>query len=205
MNHLKKTVPVGALVIALMATVGVGSAAAEQSTFCKANETPCGSGNHYPSGSTFVLKSKGPFRWVSYILGSVQIRKFECQEGEFKGQTSTTGGSAQTVEVAFKEQFIFACGGPITTNQLMKMKFAWTSGTMNGSALTSGLDYTFDGTGGPCRYNGEVKGTLTGGNPAVLDFNEVPVTVSGSGCGTTATFDGEFEVSTPKPLYVSNG
>src|SRR6476660_8819754 len=126
MNHLKKASIIGVLVFALMATAGVGSAAAEQSTFCKANETPCGAGNHYPSGSTFVLKSKGPFRWVSYILGTVQVRKFECQEGEFKGQTSTTGGSAQTVEVSFKEQFIFICGGPITTNQLMNMKFNWT-------------------------------------------------------------------------------
>jgi hypothetical protein len=205
MNHLKKLWVVGVLALAVMATAGVGSAAAEQSTFCKANETPCGSGNHYPSGTTFVLKSKGPFRWVSYIFGSIQMNKFECQEGEFKGQTSTTGGSAQTVEVAFTSQFIFVCGGAISTYQYMNMAFNWTSGTMNGAALTTGLDYGFTTSKGKhCRYNGAVTGTLTGGSPAVLDFNEVPVTVS-ENCGTTATFDGEFEVSTPNPLYVSNG
>lgn len=204
MNYLRKMCVVGVLVLAVMATAGVSSAAAEQSTFCKANETPCGTGNHYPSGTSFVLKSKGQFRWISYVLGEVQIRKFECLSGEFKGHTSTTGGSAQTVEVTFTEQTLVACGAAITTVQLMKMKFNWLSGTMSGSALTTGLDYIFDHSSGSCRYSGEVTGTLTGGNPAVLDFNQVPVTVSGAGCGTTATFDGEFEVSAPSPLYVSN-
>ncbi|HEU5062516.1 MAG TPA: hypothetical protein VFT79_05105 [Solirubrobacterales bacterium] len=211
MNHLKKLGIACLLAVAAMAVGGAGSAAAAQSTFCKVNETPCKSGNHYPSGTEFVLKSTGPIKWVSSFEGEPTLQ-VTCESAEFKGKTSTTGGSAQTVEVAFTTQFLSNCGQcGITTLQTAKMKFNWVSGTMDASVTTTGLEYRFNCKTilgeVSCTYGGEIKEktTLTGGNPAVLKFEAAPVTASGGlPCGNQAELTGEFDVTTPKPLYVSN-
>ncbi len=209
MHHLKKLGFVCLMITAAVAVAGASSAAAEQSVFCKVNETPCSAGNRYANGTEFVLKSKGPLKWVGYFEG-IQVRKVECQSAEFKGKIVNAGGSTETAEVAFTTQLLSNCGGcSITTLQSAKMKFNWISGTMNGSLTTNGFEYGFTCSSTYCVYGSEIKGsTLIGGNPASVAFAEaaIPV-VSGSGlaCGKTAKFSGEFEVSTPKPLYVSNG
>jgi len=194
-----------------LAAVGAATAAAEQSTFCKASETPCKAGNHYPSGTEFVLKSKGAIKWIAESEGE-QLYKVECTGAEFKGKTTTTGGSSQTVETAFSSQILSSCNCSFATLQLAKMKFNWTSGTMNASVRTTGLEYSFtcQTIFGPitCAYGGEIKEgiTLTGGNPALLTFKEAPVPkTSGTFlCGTQAKLSVEFEVVKPTPLYVSN-
>ena len=204
MKHLKKACIVGALVLAVMATVGVGSAAAGQSTFCKANETPCGSGNHYPVEADVVLAGKGAVKWV------MPLRTIECSGAKFQGDVTKTGGSSEEGEISFHTQNFFSlCNCPFNTLENAKMDVAWTSGTMNGTVTTTGFSYRFTCSGVPCAYGGEIKEgtTLTGGNPAVLVFKEasVPKIEGGFLCGTEAKLSGEFEVSAPKPLYVSNG
>jgi hypothetical protein len=204
MNHLKKASIVGVLVLAAMATVGVGSAAAAQSTFCKANETPCGSGNHYPVEADVVFTGKGAIKWV------MPLRTIECSGAKFLGDVTKTGSSSEEAEISFHTQtFSNLCNCPFSTLENAKMKVDWTSGTMNGSVITTGFAYSFTCSGVTCAYGGEIKeGTvLTGGNPAVLAFNKasVPKISGGFLCGTAAELSGEFEVSTPKPLYVSNG
>jgi hypothetical protein len=210
MNHMRKFVVGCAVAVLAFAFAGVGTAAAEQSTFCKANETPCASGNHYASGTEFVLKSKGAIKWATNAEGL----KYEvsCTGAEFKGKTTTTGGSSETVEVSFTSQFLSGCNCSFSTLQLAKMKFNWTSGTMNASVTTNGLEYSFTCETAlgqvTCAYGGEIKegATLTGGNPAVLTYKEAPVpkTAGNFLCGTQAKLSVEFEVAAPKPLYVSN-
>jgi len=202
MKHLRKLGVGCLLAVATLAMAGTASASAEQSTFCKVNETPCSSTNHYPTGTEFTLTAKAPLKWVGYLFG-VEYMTTECGEGKYVGKTTTTGGSAQAVEVTFTSGVVGFCNrSPIITLQAPKMKFEWTSGTMSASVTTKGFSYQF----GQCRYLGEeVKEgtTLTGGSPATLTFKEAPM--KAEGCGNTAKFSGEFEVLAPKPLYVANG
>jgi len=200
MKHLKR-LGIGCLLATVaLAIAGSASASAEQSTFCKVNETPCSSLNHYPSGTSFTLTAKGSLKWVSYLFG-VEYRKFECVGGKFEGKTTTTGGSAQAVEVSFTSVVVGLCSSSVITLQVPKMKFNWTSGTMNASVTTTGFSHQF----GECKFLGEeIKEgtTLTGGSPAVLTFKEAPM--KAEGCGMSGKFSGEFEVLAPKPLYVSS-
>jgi hypothetical protein len=200
MKHLKRFGIGCLLATAALAIAGSASASAEQSTFCKVNETPCSSLNHYPSGTPFVLTAKGTLKWVSYLFGA-EYRKFECVGGKFEGKTTTTGGSTQAVEVSYSSVIVGSCTSAVVTLQVPKMKFNWNSGTMNAAVTTNGFSYQF----AECRFWGEeIKEgtTLAGGSPAVLTFKEAPV--KPEGCGTTAKFSGEFEVLAPKPLYVSS-
>ena len=92
------------------------------------------------------------------------------------------------------------------------MKFNWLSGTMNASVKVTGLEYRFNCETifgeSVCTVGDEFEEgvTFTGGNPAVLKFEAAPTAVSGPffPCGTSAKLSVEFDVVTPKPLYVSN-
>lgn len=211
MNYLKKMGIAAMLAVAAMAIVGAGNAAAEQSVFCKVNETPCASANQYPEGTEVLLTSKGSIKWVSEEGGEFSYQQ-ECWGADFKGEITAAGGEAETVEVSFTSQFLSGCRCPLSNLQNAKMKFNWTSGTMNGSVTSQGPEYSFHcntilfGTH-TCVFGGEIKEgvTLTGGNPAILAINEAPVEVTGSTfpCGSQATLSVEFEVEKPNPLYVS--
>jgi hypothetical protein len=212
MDYLKKIGTAVLLAVAAMAIMGAGSAAAEQSVFCKVNETPCASGNQYPKGTEVVLKSKGAITWTTYVEKE-KIKSFSCLGAEFKGETTATGGSTETVGVTFHTQLLSSCTCPFETIRNAKMKFNWVSGTMNATVTSEGPDYRFV-CSGPifgthhCTFEGDFQEgiTLTGGNPAILAFKEAPVqqVTGGLPCGTEARLNVEFEVSTPKPLYVSN-
>jgi len=155
-------------------------------------------------------QSKGAIKWATNAEGL----KYEvsCTGAEFKGKTTTAGGSSEPVEVSFSSQFLSGCNCSFATLQLAKMKFNWASGTMNASVTTTGLEYSFTCETAlgqvTCAYGGEIKEgtTMTGGSPAVLAYKEAPVAkTSGSFlCGTQAKLSVEFEVAAPKPLYVAN-
>lgn len=216
MRYLKRFALVCLLLAAVMAVAGVSTAAAEQSTFCKVDETPCSAGNHYPSGTEVVLRSKGTMKWVNEE--EVEGMPFflfvaECKEAEFRGSTSTTGSGTSPVEIAFSTQTFSSCSGcSFVSLKLPKMKVNWTSGTMNGSVTSQGPEYTFTCSTIfgkiDCAYGGEIKEgvTMTGGNPALLTFKEAPLakTSGFEGCGTQVKLSVEFEVAAPKPLYVSS-
>ncbi len=218
-----KKIALGCLgAVAVLAFAGVGTAAAEQSTFCKSNETPCSASNHYSEGTEFVLKLTGQLKFEAWEVGEEEegtgskILEFGCQTEEFKGSTATTGSSTKAVEVAFTSHSL-PCGGvlcPMTASQNPKMRFDWINGTMDSSVVAKGMEYTLDCTtlyaGFKCAWAGEMtKGiTLKGGNPAVLVFKEAPLPKAAGTtyplCGTEVRVSGEYEVAAPNPLYVSS-
>jgi hypothetical protein len=200
MTYLRKIGAALAVVAAAMAMTAA-AASAEQSTFCKVDETPCKSSNHYSTGTEYVMKSKGAIKWV-YTAAT-----FLCEGAEFEGKTANTGSSTEAVEMVNHTQFLWSCSAPFDTLSGARMKVDWTKGTMNGTVKVTGLEYAFT-NGTNCRYGGEIKEgvTMTGGSPALMTFKEAPVPKISGGflCASAAKLSVEFEVTTPKPIYVSN-
>ncbi|HEY8502167.1 MAG TPA: hypothetical protein VIL21_05740 [Solirubrobacterales bacterium] len=211
MEHLERLALVCLLITAMLAVIGAGTASAEQSTFCKANETPCEPGNHYPAETELALQSTGYLVFTTENAEGLQYWSFVCEEFELEGSTTTTGSSTEPVEVAFVPQFFSNCSCATVTLQAGNMKIDWTSGTMSGTGVAEGVQISWgcDFKGGPdCAYGGAVNEgiTLTGGNPAVLSFEKAQLAKISGGifCPAFGRLSVEFDVVSPTPLYVSD-
>jgi hypothetical protein len=155
-------------------------------------------GTQLPAGTTIHAVSKG-----HSVLDSL-IGKIECNS-TLQGKTSNASGA--TIEAAISTFTFGAC--TTATVHVIKsgsLKIASTGGG-NGSVTSTGAEWTVVTFGIHCIFstNNTSIGTITGGNPAVLNISAtMPVTgTSGPFCGTSAPWTGSYEITTPNPLFVS--
>jgi hypothetical protein len=173
--------------VAIMALVGAGSASA--TTMCKKNESPCSSANQWPSGTKFTAVSS-----EALLTGSLEVH---CAS-TIELTTNATSGSplAGTVN-ALKWT---SCGGgctSATTTTLPSGSLEASSGG-NGTMTAEGAVVELK----PClgfftcvatASNASLAFTGGSGGSEAADAkataSNVPVSISGFGCGTSGTWN----------------
>jgi hypothetical protein len=192
---------------ALMAFIGASSASA--TALCKTNNTPCPVEWHYSIGTeihasldpetTAILKTTG---------GAIENT---CNTSTVKGTTSTTGGSSETVKGSVAVAGLTFGGCTNTTDVLEggELEIHHIAGTMNGTLTAKGFKVTLVLAGVSCVYTAGAAtdlGTVTGGTMATMDVNAGVSKAEGSFlCPSTATWEAKYTVTSPEPLYVSEG
>lgn len=208
MRYLKAFAVAMVATMALISLAGAGSASAA-ATLCSKNEALCAVGNTYGIGTKLELNlvagSKAVFEAAMF--------KVECKKSEIKFtyEDKSTGGNptGKLSTLTFAECGA-GCGVKVTAGSVE----ITTEGTVsNGNGFlntTSSTEFTIECNGSSCilltRATGQGLGPIAGGAPAKLtvasgipwkagDDNEVV-------CGQAVKWEGEYEVTSPKPLFV---
>jgi hypothetical protein len=201
MKYLRIVASAAVVAMALMALVGPGTASA--TALCKnsANTTTCS--EKYGAGTEIKFTNEGTETLTTAFQNN------ECSESTFHG-TITVAVGIVTIGVAFLRRI---CHCPTTVLKNGSLSITHILGTDNGTVTSSGLEMTTScstifGTV-HCIYstNGTHTGTLTGGNPANLTISSanLPRLTTNALCDESANLDGTYKVSTPAPLFVSEG
>jgi hypothetical protein len=189
--------------LALMALVGAGTASATK--LCKENKSPC------PAGSTIAAGTalKGQQVAGTKSVFTTSLLTVECSGSTIEGKTTTAGGAGTAVKGEITSVLWSGCvsslGGACTTSAL---GLPWTSevtgsggsGTMTINKAAGKFVCTVT-----CEYEASSLAlTATGGNPAVVKAEKASFKKKGGSflCPATATWTSQYEITTPKPLFV---
>ena len=224
MKHLKILGLVVVAAAALMAMVGASTAAAE-TTFCKANETPCSESNMIP-GTQNIKAILATGTKVTAVAGFATVT---CEEAvaEGKASTTTTTPSGPISKMTFgkcKDSLGRNCDVIVSETSpgaFGILQVHAIAGTMNGNLTASGFTVTVHCFNKPltseaatstniCRYSGTITAgiTLTGGDPASGGAVNASVPIEQPSdfiCASPGKITGSYTVSEPNPLWVSPG
>jgi hypothetical protein len=193
-----------ATALVIVMSIGVGSASATE--FCSTNTSPC-TGTMYGPGT----KISGKLTTGKTATLTNGITNVICSEGSMAGQMTSTGGAGLT-----------PISGEVTS-------VTWTKCvTASGTACTvtvNGLPWKLTGektgentfkvvvSGSPgvtvvcgflinCTFS-QTSLTLSGvnGSPARVTATAVGLNASGGFCPKTASYDAEYDITAPNPLY----
>jgi hypothetical protein len=204
MKHLKILGLALVAALAVMALAGAASASAK-SILCSTNTNPC-TGTKYGTGTklTSNLKS-GTVATLTTSIGNVV-----CKKSTVSGVTTNGEGTGEITGLTFTE---CSLGSTSCTVSAVNLKYSATAITGTGGngtlTVTPG-----SGIGNPgasvvcgsfinCTFSSsDISLGVTGGNPAIISANGVVLNRSGGICPSTSTWDAEYEVTSPKPLFL---
>lgn len=189
---------------ALMAFVGAGTASAE-TTLCKVTETPCSSTNMYPVGTE--IKSSLVAGTKAVLTPAGELPTIECEASAVEGKTETT----TTPEGKISTLSFTKCNQTVETVETGKLQIHYDA-EHNGTLTASGVRVRVKALFGAlsCDFGGEVNAglTVTGGAPAKVDATATIPMIQKTGsinCPESAVWHAEYNVTSPNPLYISNG
>jgi RHS repeat-associated protein len=187
----------------LIAVAVFGTANAGATTLCSANASPC-LGTEYQAGTTIeAALVSGTSSTMLSNLGNVV-----CTSSTMAGKTTTSGGEGKAVE------------GTVTSLTFSGCKLGETSCTVTAVNLPYAASATApetlsledeEGVGASVKCSFFVNCTFTtknakfqvvGGNPAKAKANGIEMERKGTLCPSTSLFDAEYEIQTPKPLFL---
>jgi hypothetical protein len=197
---------------ALMAVMGVSSAAANSETaLCKVNQTVCPAASQYPAGTHFEAKLVPNTEAI--LKGNVEVK---CKKSTVTGFTRTQTSKplhGEITHLAFEE--CSGCKkvtslnlpytatlthlGPGTSSLTVEPR---AGGGGNPSATLQECPFGLHCTASTPSITLDVTNTASG-TPRIKAVNEVLNMSGGFGCGTTATWNAEYEIVTPHPVYVA--
>jgi hypothetical protein len=192
------------LAVALMA-FGAGSASATK--LCSVNSSPCPAGNTYGKG-TSIKTQLAPGAKSTMSSGFVTVT---CSESTMSGKTTNEGGSgAVTGEISSATWK--SCTSSLGSCTASSLKTPWpaeVTGSGGNGTLTvqhPGAKFTCGGT--TCEYEASKASiSVSGGNPAKAKASSISFSKIGGGflCSSTASWSGEYEVTSPNPLFIVSG
>jgi hypothetical protein len=200
MKYMKMLGLAAVAAAALMAFVGAGTASA--TVLCKTSTLTTGcaaAGQDYGANTTVEATLNG-----SAILEAGGFIEDTCTGSTIKGKTTNTGSSTETVSGNASSLTWSNCTFPTKTIKLGTLEIHYTSGD-NGTLTASGFEVTIEQFFGSCVYKSGTAnnlGTLKGGSPATIAISTT-VTGSGFGCPSTATWNANYTVTNPNPLFIS--
>lgn len=204
MKYLKMLGLAAVAAAALMAFVGAGTASAT-TTLCKATESACSSTNMYPVNTE--IKAKLVAGGKAVLTNSGELPTVECSKSEVEGKTETTTTPEGNIsKLTFEE-----CNQTVEVLEKGKLQVhydAEDNGTLTATGVRVRVKALFGSLS--CDFGGTVSSglTVTGGTAPKMDATAVIPMIQETGfieCPETATWHAEYEVTTPKPLYISNG
>jgi hypothetical protein len=201
MKHLKMLGLTLLAALAAMALMGVGTASATR--LCPENKSPCAA--PYKKGTSIKAQLvKGTKSVVS--SGFVTV---ECTESTMSGKTTSDGGAGVPVlgeitSVTWKNCQTTS-GSSCTASALgtpwpVQVNGSGGSGTMTVSGAAGKFSCAVT-----CEYEAKTASVAAnGGNPARIKASSVGFSRIGGSflCSSSATWSAEYEVTSPKPLFV---
>lgn len=205
---MKSMKMLGLLVIGAMAAMAfIGAGTASATKLCSVNTSPCPAGNTYGKGTSIKTQLVSGTKSVM-SSGFVTIT---CTESTMSGKTTNEGGAgAVTGEISSVTWKNCTSGlGSCTTSALKTPWSAEITGSGgNGTMSVKGAAGKFTCGGTTCEYEAsKVSLSVSGGNPAKAKASNVSFTKIGGGflCSSTASWTSEYEVTSPKPLFIVSG
>lgn len=189
-------------VVAAAVAVGLGAGSASASVLCSTNTSPC-TGTVYGAKTVFTAKNVTG----SALTWTTNFGNFSCAGSTLSGElTNAEGAGLITSETS---QLCTEPGGGACSLVVENLPWAFqatAAGKGNGTFTLSGNSGTKPQIHISCgTFNCSFPlsaMTLTGGNPAKLSAVKQPVKLEGVFCPSEATFDTEYEITAPKPLFV---
>jgi len=196
---------------ALMAFVGASTASA--TVLCKNGTTTTTCSEKY--GATTTIESKlvtgtkaklaTAFKTVECGKSAVAGKSGDAKEGE--------GSATETVKGAVTTLTFEECNCEVVVLKKGTLEVHSIAGTDNGTVTSNGAEVTVQCNETifgkvHCIYVTENTdlGPLTGGNPAKLKAEaSIPRLKTDSLCSEKANWTAEYEVTAPKPLFISAG
>lgn len=190
--------------LAAMAMIGVGTASATK--LCAINSAPCPAGDTYGKGTSIKAQLVAGTN-STMSSGFVTIN---CTSSSINGKTTSAGGgtgvavAGEITSVSWKNctSGLGSCtASALFTPWAAEVTGSGGSGTM--SVANAGGKFTCGGT--TCEYKAsKASVSVTGGSPAIIKASGVSFSKVGGGffCSSTATWSGEYEVTTPDPAFV---
>lgn len=200
--------------VALMASIGAGTASATPTALCKAPTTPNGlpicEGNHlYPAGTRIHAELEAGTRLnIATPLGVVECKTATLDALTEQQTEKPLGAIVNALTFGECED----AGEPVdvTTvkNGTLDIEIidlpVWThNGTLTLTGTEIKVLWTF--TGAECFYDPAHTGVLTGGPMATIDwFGTLTKTKGNILCPEgNANWNGAFTVTSPEPLWIS--
>lgn len=213
MKHLKSLGLAAVVTAALALLAGVGTASA--TVLCSAEGE--GKGTKCPAGKAYglnqeihaVLEPK-----TNFVL-TTMFKIIECEESTIKIKVEEPGSEKKRVFGPIESLTFGKCNCPITVLKNGTVESNWIEGTNNGDLFIRALKLTtvcstiFGNVHCIYEVQGETTqfGTLIGGNPAkletVIENEEFPKLPTNAVCQEYVRWFGNYEITTPKPLYVT--
>ncbi|MFL5834506.1 MAG: hypothetical protein ACJ76B_11090 [Solirubrobacterales bacterium] len=197
--------------LAVMAMVGA-SAASASGTACKTNSEPCPAGDLYAAGTKMTAQLvPGTHATLTSSVGNVTCKNSTVAgvlnepakaHGEITSLTFTncTLGETECTVSATKPPYTVT--GIATPAVLGKGNGDFTvtqkaGGSVPGATVVCGffINCTFSST--------DITLKFTGGSPAKLKAEAVNLNRSGGICPSTSVWHAEYEVTAPKPLFLT--
>jgi hypothetical protein len=207
MTRIKALIIAAVAVVAAMATMGVGTAAATPTTFCKVKETTnglpiCAQGNQYPANTVLhaILEKE------TKLLIETPLGKTECEESTLR---ATTEQQTAMPLGAIVNVLTFGKCGAYAVNTLLlgtldieiiDLPF-WTH---NGTLTFTGTQIRVKKGEAECIYSLGHAGVLTGGAMATIDLEGGLTQIGGNEkcLPGNGTFKGSYTVVAPEPLWI---
>ena len=192
---------VGAAV--LMAFVGACTASA--TVLCKNNESASNCNENYPSETEIT---------TSLVAGTktklkTEFKTVECSKSTISTKTENGGKQSEALRGSVSTLSFGECNCTVNVMKKGSFEIQWISpndGTLKGSGTEVSVSCsTIFGTV-HCIYatNNTGLGTFTGGNPAKIAVSaEVLRLTTSALCGEESTWEGNYEVTSPKSLYIT--
>ncbi len=187
------------LAFALLGLAGTGSASG--AVLCEANESPCSSENRYDNGFGLWQTTKVNFGG-SIVCSGAAMEKVTDMGGEGKAVKA----DMELLSLSCKEGG-WGCNPVNGANLPYNTEFQGSGG--NGSVALSdpvGMQMTTQCLFKTCVFftTNKVELEFTGGNPAVMAANNIPISSSGGGCPTTMSL--EFKSLAPSAsMFIVDG
>jgi hypothetical protein len=205
MRHVKGLCFAFLAIAALIA--GTCSGTASASILCSTETSPC-TGTVYGSGTTIKAKLKaGTTAKLTSSFGTIT-----CKSSTLSGKT-TNGEGHMTITEMSTGSCTDSLGGNCTetaTNLPWTGRWEthwWGGGYWKYSEDGKGepkRDYECPATGFKCEFgSAEFALEVNGGNPAIAIAKGVPLKGSGISCPSEAFLDAEWEITEPKPLFLT--
>jgi hypothetical protein len=201
MKYLKM---LGLVAVLAMATMAFGAGTASATKLCSVDTSPCPAGNTYGKG-TAIKTQLVPGASSTMSSGFVNIT---CSESTMSGKTTSEGGSGAVLGEISSATWK-GCTSSLGSCTASSLKTPWpaevTGSGGNGtlSVQHPGAKFTCGGT--TCEYEASKASlSVTGGNPAKAKASNISLSKIGGGflCSSTASWSGEYEVTSPKPLFI---
>jgi len=184
-------------------TAFVGASSASAAVLCKTKTDPCKSlvKNGETLSSQLVAKKKARINITFHVV--------ECNKSTIVSKVTKEGGKGAVPEANIETLSFTECNCELLVMKKGTFYVSHTVGTDNGTVFGTGQEIVTQCVPDQvkCTWvtNNTPLGELKGGNPAILDVDAVLAinkAASNPLCEEEAFWTGEYEFTSPNPLYV---
>lgn len=161
---------------------------------CEVAESTCPSEAIYGEGQLLALELAEGSLFTFRNSGAFYLA---CTEVQIEGEIATAAGSGVDVGGPIEKLDFGECSNEVDVLKQGSFSVEYTSGS-SGTLRLEGFEVRGTAMGG-CKFTGPASFALAGGSMAIAPINSLVA----NNCSLPLSWTGEFTVTDPEPLYVS--